>query len=209
MKAGIKHTPGLFFGALFALVTGLAHQSYAQGGFNGLTVLPTGGGDPLVTATRTLSVDPSFTLPFLQFTFGFATDESVAPGQFADSFTVTLQDSSLATTMIFLTADASGVVWAPPTPGTVPIAPETISRTPVDFPTSVEPVLAQQFAYSVQTPLPSAFAGQTLSLHFDLFDNMNGVASLGWFSEVAVVPEPRLWMTGAVVMLVYLFRRKK
>jgi hypothetical protein len=195
--------------SLLLIVSAMPEMARAQGSFTGITVLHAAGTEPLITETRLLEVDSSFALPLLQFTFGFATDENFTAGQFGDSFSVTLQDASLTTTMIFLTVDASGVVWAPPTPGTTPIDPASISRTVSPFPRSVEPALVLQFAYRVESPLPSAFAGQTLSLHFDLFDNLNGVSSLGWFSDVTVVPEPRLWIPGAGILLFYVLRRKR
>jgi hypothetical protein len=208
MKTRFKHASRWVFAVSILLLTPWSDPARAQGSFNGITVLRAAGAEPLITETRELQVDPSFALPVLQFTFGFATDETVVPGQFADSFTVTLQDASLATTIILLTADASGTVWAPLTPGTVPISPEAILRRSAPFPASIEPVLQWQFAYQVEAPLPAAFTGQSFSLHFDLFDNMNGVRSIGWFSDITVVPEPRLWFAAALALF-YLLRRRQ
>jgi hypothetical protein len=197
------------FLSVLLLVSGAGYSAISQGSFQEITILQTPGTQSLTSQTRVIEVDAALALPLLQFTFGFATDETVVPGEIPDSFTVTLQDASLVSTMIFLTADVSGVAWAPPTPGTTPIAPESVLRSVTPFPASLEPVLSLQFAYRVQAPLPSGFAGQTLSLHFDLFDNLNGVRSLGWFSDVSVVPEPRFLVPTMALLLLFLLRRKR
>lgn len=90
-------------------------------------------------------------------------------------------------TLVVLTADAGGLVWAPFTPGAVPISPDTIARAPIAFP-SLESVLVHQVAFAVTVPLPPVFSG-LLHVHFDLFDNLDSTASLGWFRAVQV-PEP-------------------
>ena len=45
--------------------------------------------------------------------FGFATDETFSPGPLFDSFSVTLRDDATLRSAIYLSADASGVAWAP------------------------------------------------------------------------------------------------
>jgi hypothetical protein len=199
----------MMFLSLMLAFSAASHEIRAKETSTIAAVLHASGNQPLTTETVLLDVDASFVLPVLRFTFGFATDEEYAPGQLADSFSVTLQDASLARTLIFLTADASGVVWGPPSPGTVPVDPESLSRTVMPFPGLIEPALGLQLAFTVQAPLSSEFAGQRLSLHFDLFDNLNGVPSLGWFGDVAVVPEPRLLAYSGMVLLFYLVSRKR
>ncbi len=157
----------------------------------GIAVLNTGGGTPLVTSSQLLQIPASSVPVPLLFEFGFGTDETASPGAILDSFTVTVQDAAMLHTLVLLTADASGVVWAPPTPGAILIPPEAILRTSIPFP-SLQPVLANQSAFVVMVPLPTVFTG-TVTVHFDLFDNLNPSSSLGWYNRVNV-PEPGTWV---------------
>jgi hypothetical protein len=154
------------------------------------TVLVTGTGQPLVTESRTIQTLSNAGEMRLSVHLGFSTEETSQPGIFADSFSLTLQpaNSSLAP-ILYFTMDAGGVVWAPPSPGTFPIDPDSILRTPVSFPT-LNPELPNQLSFQFDAPIPNEYVGQALSLHFDLFDNGNAARSLGWFSEPAIVPEP-------------------
>lgn len=164
-------------------VLGLGQSSLAQG----IIVLHTGGGLPLVSSSQTLVPPPgSDGLP-LEFEFGFATDEVVVPGAFLDSLTVTIQDA-MARTLVLLTADANGVVWAPPTPGAVFISPNAIVRVPIPFPL-LQPPLAQQWAFATAIPLPPELIGP-IQVYFDLFDNFDSTHSLAWYRD-ARIPEPR------------------
>jgi hypothetical protein len=145
----------------------------------------------LVSSSQQLRI-PASSVPIpLVFEFGFGADETVSPGAILDSFTVTVQDAAMANTLVLLTADAGGFVWAPPTPGGVVISPDAILRSNIPFP-SLQPVLANQSAFAVTVPLPTAFTG-TVNVHFDLFDNLNPTASLGWYRGV-VIPEPGTWV---------------
>lgn len=163
----------------------------AQGGFaSGFDVLHTGGGQPLVTTVRTGAVAIATTDVLLQFDFGFDTDETASPGPFFDSITATLQSAVNPTVaLVLLTADASGVNWAPASPGALPLAPDTIARTPIT-PPSLQPVLASRLAFVVIVPVPAGLQGQPLNFYFDLFDNQNAVASRAWLGDISVIPEP-------------------
>jgi len=155
----------------------------------------TGGGQPLVSEVRPLFVEAALQQPRLVFNFGFATDEIPSPGTFQDSFTVTIQDSNHLYIAVYLTADASGVVWAPATPGALVIDPATIDFQAIAYP-SLQPVLIQQRAFQVSALIPSQFLGVSISVYFDLFDNLNPQASQAWFSDLRVtaVPEPQAWL---------------
>lgn len=156
----------------------------------GTLVLRTGQGMPVVTLVEPVLV-PAQTPVMLEFEFGFATDETPTPGETLDSFTVTVQDAAMIHTLILLTADASGIVWLPPTPGGLWIPPSLIFWRHVPFP-SLQPVLAYQSAFAVSVPLPEVYSSGPVNVYFDLFDNLNPTPSLGWFRGVQV-PEPSAW----------------
>jgi hypothetical protein len=165
----------------------------------------TGAGQVLVTETRSIFVDAGLQQPRLIFDFGFATDETPAPGAFLDSFTVTVQDSAQQFSAVYLTADATGVLWAPQTPGALQIDPASITANPLSYP-SLQPVLANRTAFQVTAPIPSQFLGTTVNVFFDLFDNLDPTISQGWFSNLSAssVPEPQVWvlsLAGAALLL--------
>jgi len=189
---------------LAAFAVGIQVEVAAQGTFNG-TVLRTGSGQPLVSAV--LPLPPFGSNPSsLEFRFGFATDEVFGPGKIFDSFTITLQDDARRSTLVVLTADAGGVVWAPVTPGGLSLDPASITRATIPFP-SLQPVLANQVAYLVTLPVPAQFDGLSAKVHLDLFDNLDPARSLG-FAELAVTPEPACWELLLVCAgLIWLFQR--
>lgn len=159
----------------------------------GIITLHTGGGLPLVSSSQTLLLPAGSDAVPLEFEFGFATDEIAVPNAFLDSLTVTIQDA-MARALVLLTADAGGVVWAPPTPGAVFISPNAIVRVPIPFPL-LQPPLAQQWAFAVAIPLPPELVGP-IQVYFDLFDNLDSTHSLGWYRDVRI-PEPG---TGALLL---------
>jgi hypothetical protein len=170
----------------------------------------TGGGEPLVSEVRSIFLDAALQQPRLIFNFGFATDETPSPGGFLDSFTVTIQSTNLSFSAVYLTADATGIAWGPPTPGSLFIDPASINASALSYP-SLQPVLATQTAFAVSAPLPAQFLGGSVNVFFDLFDNLDNKASQGWFSGVGVatVPEPRawtLWLLGGA--LCWRFKRR-
>lgn len=152
-------------------------------------VLNTVPGSGLFSRSAEVTFGASIPSPALRFSFGFATDEVVRPGEIPDSFTITLQDSSQNQTLVLVTLDAGGTVWAPTTPGTTPVSQESLVRTPIPY-SSLTPVLAHKTAFELEVTLPQSFVGQSATVYFDLFSNDNGVPSQAWFSELVVVPEP-------------------
>src|SRR5690242_18642418 len=147
-------------------------EAPGQGTF-GPVIMRTGSGQVLLTATVPYSAG-QFSSGVLAFSFGFATDEQTQPGQFADSFTVSI--SGAGGTAYLVTADANGITWAPAMPGGVPITQTQIQRQPVPFGVSSEG-LSSASAYEVDYPLPAAWQSSPLTLNFDLFDNQNLLGS--------------------------------
>jgi len=146
----------------------------------------------------------------LQLQLGFGTHEVFAPGTIFDSFSITLQTIDFSRSWLLATFDASGVVWAPVTPGTEPLNESSVARAAINYP-SLLPDFRFLQAYVLEFTLPDAAAGQPLNLYFDLYNNQNGTASQAWFTDVVVVPEPGVATLGmvGVLMLWLLHRRRK
>ena len=197
----LRHLSKVIVFSAFLMASSIELQ--AQGT---VTVLQTGGGQPLLSYQQVLQVGASGD-PEILFDFGFATGETPAPGGFLDSFTVTIQDAS-SNTAVVATIDASGVVWAPPTPGNVFLVDNQIQRQAIT-PPSLSPILGQGVAFSVQLPLPTTFTGSSVTVYFDLFDNLNQTMSLGWFNNLQLVsvPEPPVGlMAGLGVVMIAIAR---
>lgn len=170
-----------------------------------LYVLTADGSQALQTRSLNLSLPQGTSAP-LEFKFGFETDEVFRPGEFFDSFTLSLRTLDDLFTLILVTADASGVLFAPPTPGTELLADSALTRSPIPSP-SLTPHLAQQHSFSVSAVLPENLMGREVTLFLDLFDNNNGVISHGWLADITVVPEPTLWPLIPLAGMV-LFRKR-
>lgn len=172
--------------AALAFFTGL--NAFGQGGVSTegpFTVFRTGTNESLVTLSLPFGAPPTNSPSFLRFDFGFATDEPDVPDTFFDSFSVTLQPSDQSGTALLLTADRTGVQWAPPNPGGLWIDPTDVERASSSFP-NLNPALALKFAYSISFALPPMLTGGPLYLFFDLFDNLNAAASMAYVQSVRI-----------------------
>ena len=187
-------------GAVLFLAAGLALP--AQSTFGPVVVLRTGAGTPLVSATQAMGSFSASGPASFQFAFGFSTDEEPTPSLFLDSITLTLAEANGALTAIYNTTDRNGPFGAPPAPGTIFVSPDSIMRQPENFP-DLDPDHAHRFSYLVTAPVPTELLGRELNFYVDLFDNQNGVNSLGWFS-ITPVPEPTTWAL-LVTALVFFF----
>jgi len=159
----------------------------------GQGVLNTEAGQGFVSRAVPFSYSREFELPVIQFRFGFTTDELVRAGMIPDAFTISIVDEAGDAVRILVTADAGGVVWAPVTPGTIPVVPDSIGYTPIPY-SSLDPVqapgLANSVAFDLQFALSAEWADRDLTVYFDLFNNDDDVASQAWYSQPIVVPEP-------------------
>ncbi len=198
--------------AAFLVIACGEGSAIAQSSFETVTTLNSTPGQAVVTEVRPVRIEPGQTGPsVLQFSVGFGTDEVFGPGTIFDAFSLTLQTADASRTWLLATFDASGVVWAPLTPGTTPFDESAILRTAVQTPNGLPDFKLHQ-AFSVEIQVPDNPAGQPLNLYFDLANNQNSVASQGWFSEVVLVPEPgvtSLGILGAVLALAAVGREKR
>jgi hypothetical protein len=149
------------------------------------TVFRTGTNEPLLTLSLPFSPPPGNSQPVLRFDFGFATAEPDVLDTFFDSFSVTLQRNDQSATALVLTADRTGVQWAPSNPGGLTLNPTDVQHADIPFP-DLTPSLALKFVYSVTFALPALLAGSPLTLFLDLFDNLNQAASLAFVQNVRI-----------------------
>lgn len=180
----------------------------AQGVMGDPFVLRADGSQALHTETRSVLMPAASDETFLAFHFGFETDEVFGPGTIFDSFSIGIENEAGDRFATLLTADASGVVYAPATPGGVSIPGGAITASLIPVP-PLNQNLTQRYAAYVQAFLPQDFAGQEATLYFDLFDNQNGTASLGWFTDLTVVPEPTTTLLLGLGALLLLGLRKR
>jgi hypothetical protein len=149
-------------------------------------VLGTGGGWPLQRAGLVLDLPTNLASISLTFDFAFGTDETVVPGEFYDSFSVTLRSTDRSYVAALLTADLFGPAWSPPNP-----AGQAQTNLLLFEPAAVSALLnhrATRFAYTVAVELPALLFGQMGALSLSLFDNLDADASLGWVQNLSIGP---------------------
>jgi hypothetical protein len=169
------------------LIHAALSSSGQQGGITNegpFTVFGTDTNDALLSLSLPFDVPGTNLQPRLDFIFGFSTDEPAAPGTFYDSFSVTVQNSNQTATTFVLTADRSGVDWAPASPGGLTVAPGDLRYVGQPFPAQA-PQLNLSYAYAVSFLLPPELTG-IVTLFFDLFNNLNQFASLAFVSGVHI-----------------------
>jgi hypothetical protein len=171
------------------------------------TLLETGGGSELITVEQQVLL-PLAERPFLYFDFGFATEEQPQAQEFSDAFSISLRSEDGGAYTFLLTADVSGVGWAPEMAGGFQLEQNGIAREPIDFPMSGNN-LPSQFAYRVSFAVPDPFVGERLDVIFDLFDNQNSLRSIGYVSDLTIVPEPRSWLIFVFGLAALGFRYRK
>lgn len=179
---------------LSIFVSLLEATSFGQAGIineGALTVFRTGGTEPLLSLMLPLNPPPTNTAPLLQFDFGFATDEASLLGAFFDSFSVTVQGDDPSQSVLLLTADTTGVIWAPPNPGGITINPAEVPHQAIPA-ENVNPKLALQVAYSVSFILPAVLLGRPIKVFLDLFDNLDGTNSTAYIKNVRLPSATRL-----------------
>src|ERR1044071_2134065 len=114
MSSGCARVLAVIAMCLLTVIVSRADGNMQTNG--GIALLQTGGGSILVRTNRSWSAPAALTHPALIFTFGFATDEVLAPGDFTDSFTVTVRNGDRTFVAPALTADLFGVTPAPENP---------------------------------------------------------------------------------------------
>jgi hypothetical protein len=163
---------------------------------NGFSDLPselhTGNGISLASANQSLYAAVLSPQTRIQLSFGFATDEVFGPDQFFDSFTINLQDTDAKFTAVLAVLDASGLRLAPATPGALPVDPSSFRLESTMVP-PLSTTLQKELSFRLDVPVPTEMVGSQINVVFDLFDNLDSVRSVGWFSDVSVVPEPSTW----------------
>jgi hypothetical protein len=151
-------------------------------------VLRTGGGSPLSGGSIVVAPFPVGGDATLEFEFGFGTEETPTPGGLHDSFTASVETGSGLQAFV-VTTDVFGSQWTPSNPGGTEFLPSSVTSSAISLPIVVAPADLIG-AYHVKLALPDEFRAQPLTLHFDLFDNGDALASVAFFNAVVAVPEP-------------------
>jgi hypothetical protein len=193
--------------ALLALLMELPANLLGQG-ISQPVVMHTGSGLPLlsqsVSYTNLLSGVPG---SMVNINFGFATAEQARPGAFLDSFTISIGGPD--GTSYLVTVDGSGIHWAPNVPGALPVADSSIQSQSAPFLVPTEG-LPNVSSFVLGYTLPQKWVGVPLTINFDLFDNQDNLASLGYFLVVpASVPEPSSVALLILGLIVGQFFRKR
>jgi hypothetical protein len=59
--------------------------------------------------------------------------------------------------------------------------------------------------------VPTQFLGNSLTVYFDLYDNLSGASSLGWYEDLGVmtpVPEPRTALMVGLGLVLIAIKKK-
>ncbi len=161
-------------------------------GNTNIALVTTGNGSAsLISQKQTIQIDTNQPGGVIEFDFGFATQEGASPGQILDSVTFSLLDAAEQTGAVLLTADFNGVVLTPPSPGTITLPPGALTASSIPLPEMRVglPNLTMQLAYHAILRVPVELFQPQVKLELDLYDYPNGLASVGWSSDVHFVAD--------------------
>ena len=178
-------------------------------GDTNITVLRTGGINPLITRYWDLAQGTYPVAPWLTFSFAFETEEIPRDAQVFDSATFFIQDLNSLKASMVATVDGNGVVWLPPTTETIPIRIGEFETEPRDFP-SFQPVFAIQTSYSVTFRIPQSYYPEPIRFVFQMFDYPNGLNSVAMVTppQLILVPEPATLSIGLLALGLLRFRKQ-
>ena len=183
-----------FFGAATPLCAERELDEFAGTNLlQGAVLLQTGSGSTLTRSNLSWSASTNLSHPALVFAFGFASDETFAPAEFLDSFSVTLRDEARSFVAPVLTADVWGSTVAPANPDGAQFDERDLQLELLPLPPLFAAFRSQQ-AFLVLVVLPPTLIGQRGTLGLSLFDNLNTNRSLGFISHISVVPGPGTFM---------------
>jgi hypothetical protein len=159
------------------------------------TILETGGGIALQRVSVPVVAPTNYPSASVRFDVSFVTNERLLPGEFLDSFTLSLRNTNRTIVAAVLTVDRFGIIWAPVTPGGFSIAAEDLAFEPAPSPPDSSNFLFQA-SYRVLVNLPPALLRQPAALVLSLFDNDDSEASRAIVSDVRV----RLGLTSPLAL---------
>lgn len=149
--------------------------------------LETGQGTALQRVSVPLVIPPDYSAAGLRFDVAFGTDELIVPGEFVDSFTVTLRTTNRLHAVTLLTVDRFGVAWIPGDPGGLLDPVRDLFVTPAE-PFSGNDGFAFQTQYNVLVQIPPPFLTQPSVLVVTLFDNEDAESSRASISNLEIRP---------------------
>jgi hypothetical protein len=156
-----------------------------------------------VLQTRTFTLPPPSAQTPVFFEFGFASAERPGAGVIFDSFSIAVEGAPGFSQLV--TIDANGAVWAPQTPGTVPVPGEALSWQQTQFRGATDGMDVYG-AYQFTFAIPELWAGHALSFHLDMFDNHDNVGSLA-YGGMTAIPEPSVLALFLVGLATHFLRR--
>jgi len=152
------------------------------------TLLQTGGGQVVNRVFIPLSVPPQYPSASVRFEVSFESNEQIVPGEFIDSFTMSLQNSNQTIVASILTVDAFGFLWTPSSPGGgLPIPDEDVLREDAGVNPPSTNVLFE-VSYLVRVELPSSVLIDSPMLSLTLIDNLDADSSQAVVSNLVVKP---------------------
>ncbi len=124
----------------------------------------------------------------LTFEIGFATREAGTAAGFLDALSVSLQPVAEARGAVLVAADAAGTFWLPPNPGGLDGHEAALGYEDRPWPDGISGDWLWSASFSVSLTVPLMWQDCGLLLYADLFDNLNGQASVASLRDVRVTP---------------------
>jgi hypothetical protein len=153
-------------------------------------LLQTGTGTVLARSNLLFHVPTNLLAASLRFDLAFATDEQPVPGEFSDSWTVSLRNSDRSYVAPVVTVDLFGATWRPS--GSAGQTFEGMLLVEPASPPAAGAGRAVQSAYRVALEVPLLLLGPLGgTLVLSLFDNLDSEASLGLLQNLEVGPSLR------------------
>lgn len=190
---GATAVQGFLLGLILLVERAEANLPPIDLGETNVTVLRTGGINPLITRVWDLPLAGFSRAPWMRFSFAFGSEEIPQDAQIFDAASFFLQDLQGNNVAVLATVDSHGVVWLPAGEGILPIPPADLTHEAREFP-SLQPVMAVRQSHFVTVQLPQVYHPEIVRFVFQMFDYPNGLNSVGVVTapELYLVPEPTL-----------------
>lgn len=123
----------------------------------------------------------------MEFDLAFASAESMSPGSFLDSFSLSFQPPGTQETALLWTTDASGSFWFPNNPGGLVFPADHLKYRAIPFPNDHAGPWATTVSFAVSLSLNVECQNCESALWLDLFDNQSAPESAAWLRNLRLV----------------------